>query len=385
MVNNIGHYGVNNMSFMYPVRSSVQPYNASIAISSPENTKTNSTNLIHDYLNAIGKQNLIQVKQEPVYTPSGVKDFENMVLRDVTGKVVQSVKYTQEGSKITQNVEVNAYDGSMFRKVLVNDNNLKTLTVDFKDKNGKIIAQESRTYEKIDNDTAISTHNGEEYKITGLSGHVLTIEHNGEKHLIDLDKKIADYTETVEQDKKGKITPEQKEKLISRIKNKPADVILTMDKEIDEFVFLDSDSHDGFYRDEDGKRVLKVTPNAFDHIDVHELGHAIYNMGNGKVWGETNPEYYKTHDEELKNIERTVANKDVVYTLQKYGNQSKLRGCSDITDEQGKAVGAEEVFAETYNWMNSMEVDKIQAERMLHLLQYMPKTVGLAYNGCLNI
>ena len=148
-------------------------------------------NLIKQYLDNLALQNKPQIlgdNSKPIFTPTGIGNYENMLVKDATGKVVQEVKYTKEGNKIVETVNVNSVDGSKLNKVITQDGNKKTMSINVKDKNGNDLINENRTYEKIDDDNAISTHNGQEYKISGLKGNVITVEHNGEKKVIDFEK-----------------------------------------------------------------------------------------------------------------------------------------------------------------------------------------------------
>ena len=57
-------------------------------------------NLIKQYLDNLALQNKPQIlgdNSKPIFTPTGIGDYENMLVKDATGKVVQEVKYTNEG------------------------------------------------------------------------------------------------------------------------------------------------------------------------------------------------------------------------------------------------------------------------------------------------
>lgn len=345
------------------------------AVSNPQQAnKPQSENLITNYLNNLANQNKVQVAPKPEFTPSGVGEFENMTVKNTAGEIVQSVKYAQEGDKITQNIDVKCNDGSTFNKVVTKDGNKKAMTLEFKDKDGNILTTENRTYEQIDEDTAISVHNGEEYKITGLKGSVITIEHNGKKQVIDLEKKLASHTEDVRQNKNGQATPEQKEFLISMIKKQPADIILRVDKETDNLVFLDCPEYEGYYN-ENG-RALKASQKADSGLIIHELGHAIYDVDNGKGWGDNNQDYINTRAVEIENLQKSNAHQKIKDMMRKFTTQNY----PGQDPKEGLIMGANEEFAETFNIMNNIDIDNVWYKSTA-IIQYMPKSALMALEG----
>ena len=183
-----------------------------------------------------------------------------MKVLDSSGNVVQNVEFKKDGNKLTEEIFVKCVNGSTVNKTIVNEGNKKSMTLIFKNKNGEITGQENRTYEKLDDDTAISVHNGKTYKISGLSGNVITVEHNGQKKVIDLAKKVQPTVDDIRSGPTQKqITQEQTIFLINSIKKLSGDIILKFDDEIDQIVMLGNDEYEGFYNNDNGVRKLKIS------------------------------------------------------------------------------------------------------------------------------
>ena len=359
-----------------------QPPVKNIILNQNEKTQNSfqSANLIDKYLANLAMQNRPVINTKPIFTPA-FDGYNNMLQKDINGNTVQEVKYSKDGNKITETNFVRCYDGSIFNKIMTRDGNKKTMEIDFKDKDGNTLIQESRTYEKIDDDTAISTHNGKEYRISGLKGNILTIEHDGQKHVVDFDKKINAETEKITEEKTGnKITPSQKEFLISRIKNRPGDLILTFDKAIDSMTYLDIADYEGFYNN----RVLKTSPKADSALELHELGHGVNdNAAAGKArWSDNNPEYILAREQEINNYNNVNKDDDMDWRMQKFTTCDYFVK-DGWSKEAAKQEGADEEFAETYSYINNMDIEDVNY-RTTSLIQFMPKSVAIAYNAFKN-
>ena len=343
-------------------------------------------NLIKQYLDNLALQNKPQIlgdNSKPIFTPTGIGDYENMLVKDATGKVVQEVKYTKEGNKIVETVNVNSVDGSTLNKVITQDGNKKTMSINVKDKNGNDLINENRTYEKIDEDNAISTHNGQEYKISGLKGNVITVEHNGEKKVIDFEKMVNPETEKLDQSKTGNtITNEQKDFLISRLKNRSGDILLTIDKELDKLTFMDEKGYEGWYvgYQDSTERTLKTCAEANNMLELHELGHGVneFNDKSGKCWSDVNQEYHSVRDKEIEIFNQTNKSSDYKQYMQKFMNGEHMlsRGFSK---EECKLVGANEEFAEAYGFFNNMDIENVNF-KTTSLVQHMPESVRMVHS-----
>ena len=374
------------------------PFKGTDFVTKPQTVATNSifdgynTNLITQHVDGFIKQNKpAQEYWRPQYSPAGFNNYDNMLVRDAQGNIVQEVKFSKKGNTITQTINVNSVDGSKFSKVLTQNGNKKTMDINVKDKLGNILVQENRTYERLDDDTAISTRNGVEYKISGLKGNVITVEHEGKKEVIDFNQKIFPTTEKLDQSSTGKnITDEQKEFLISRIKNRPGDLILTLANEIDKFTFMDEDGYEGWYcgykdnRPEernDAIRILKTCRAADNMLELHELGHGVNEQNNksGNCWSDLNLIYRAVREKEINDFHNNMSSNDYKLYMQKFTNGENMLG-SGMTKEECKLVSANEEFAETFGFYNNMDIENVNF-RTTSLIQYMPASSRMAYNA----
>jgi len=162
-----------------------------------------------------------------VRIPSGVEDYKNYSEYDKSGKEVASVKYSKEGNYIVQTIKTKSPDGTSLEKTLKNSPNFKHSNIIIKDKDGNILLDKEKSYQKFDNDKAQTIVNGETYNISGLSGNVLKVEHNGNETIIDLNKMLNPDVKLLKlmtppeklKIRDTKITNEEKEKLFNRIKS----------------------------------------------------------------------------------------------------------------------------------------------------------------------
>lgn len=341
------------------------------------------TNFLSKYINNTAEQNKINVvqnSQKPEYTPAGFGNFENMTVKDKYGNIIQEVKFTKEGEKITQTVKIKAVDGSSVEKVITQTGSRKTMTLNMTDKNGSSLINETRSYEKIDDDNALSVKNGEVYKISGLGGNVITVEHNGQKHVFDINKIIAAKTQNLDQSETGNfITEEQKEFLVSRIKNHPGDIILKFAEEIDSLVFMEGDGFEGWYKGygsypkelrNNAKRELKTCAKADSMLELHELGHAVNELNDksGKQLTDDNFAYIRIRENEMQSFFKNCsANERKV--LEKF-----TTGALDF----GRAVAADEQFAEIFGFINNMDIENVSYRTTL-LFRNMPQSSALVY------
>ena len=366
----------NNLNINQPIQvynSNAKTDNEIINNDSPKQP----SNLIEKYLSNLALQNKPTVKNnvdlKPLFTPT-FDGYNNMVQKDENGNIVQEVKYSKDGNKIIQDIFVQCYDGSKFNQKKIKDGNKKTMEIDFKDKDGNSIIKESRSYEKIDDDNAISIHNGKEYKISGLKGHVITIEHDGQKNIIDFDKKVNSDTENINEEKTGKkITPEQKDFLINRIKYRSGDIILDFDKKINNLTLLDIDDYEGYYN----HGALKTCPKADYSLELHELGHGVSVRADGTKWTDDNSEYLELRENEINNFKNSVRDEDFDWRMQKFTTCDYFIK-DGMSPENAKKQGANEEFAETYSLINNIDIEDI-SYRTTSLIQYMPKSTVVAY------
>lgn len=384
MINSVG-MNCNYIQYCNPVFSSKKPNTVSNIDKYNENTSKETTNLIMQYLENQGKNNILSSYNvsSPIWTPAFDK-CENMKVTDAQGNVVQNVEFKKDGDKLTEKIFVKSVNGSTVNKTIVNDGNKKSMELVFRNKNGEITGQESRSYEKIDEDTAISVHNGETYKISGLSTDVITVEHNGVKKVINLGEKVQSTLDTIENAPTQKqISQEQKEFLLDSIKKLSGDVILKFDEEIDQLVMLDTDEYEGFYCNDNGVRKLKLSQSVKDDMTlIHELGHAINCIDsqcddNNYVRWSDKEDYVKAREIELNNFRNRCKNDSIKRPMEKFTYDNFLdKGYKSYEEAQKDAQ--DEEFAEMTGFINCMDVDWVN-NRIPCLLQFMPDSTKMVY------
>jgi len=330
----------------------------------------------------------------PIFSPSGIGNYKNMVVKDSKGNTVQDIKYEKQGNTIIQKIRVIGVDGSILNKIVTSDGKNKTMVVEIKNRFGYPIVKESRSYQKINDDMAISTKNGTQYKIYGLSGNVITIEHNGQKKVIDLNKYIKQTTEKLDQSSTGKnLTKEQYEHLLSRIKNRSGDLILTFANEIDKLVYIEGDEVEGFYKGYADKneynqnnniRLLKTCKNANNILELHELGHAVNELNDksGRCWSDYDMSYLNTREREIQNFYTTNKSNPLTTYMQKFTNG--IYSINNNTDNiKAKSIAANEEFAEAYAFFNNIDIETMDNSnyRTTTLFRHFPESFRIVVNN----
>lgn len=390
MINSVG-MNSNYAQYCKPVFPSQAKNNVAINPNVETNTPKETTNLIMLYLENQARNNVTSPYNvsSPIWTHA-FGNCDNMKVLDASGNVVQSVEFKKDGDKLTEEIFVKCVNGSTVNKTIINDGNKKSMTLIFKNKNGEITGQENRTYEKLDDNTAISVHNGKTYKISGLSGDVITVEHNGQKKVIDLDKKIQPTLDTIENEPTNKqISQEQREFLLNSVKKLSGDIILKFDEEIDQMVMLDTDEYEGFYRNDNGVRKFKLSQKVKDDMTfVHELGHAInridskggdidQNNWRNKVCWSDNKNFAKVREFEMNSFRKNCKNNDIIQSMNKFIYDDFIQK-GYMSYEEGQKDGQDEEFAEMTGFINCMDVDWINS-RVPCLLQFMPDSTQMVY------
>ena len=348
-------------------------------------SQNENTNLVICYLESQARNNVSSAYSvsNPIYTLA-FDDIENLKIVDLQGNIVQNVEFKKEGNKLTENIFVKSVNGSTLHKTIVNDVNTKSMEIVLKNKNGEIIGQEVRSYKKLDNDNAISTHNGKTYNISGLSTNVITVEHNGQKTIIDLNSKIQDTMDNFDGSPTNtNIDVAQREFLANILKKLSGDLILKFNEEIDKLVLLDFDEYEGFYRNDNGVRKLQLSSKVTDDMTfLHELGHAINaldNQGynNDNRWCD-NKNYRSMRSVEMENLRNRCSNSLTKKILNKFTNfDFERKGYSSFESAQKDA--SDEQFAELIGFFNCMDICKMN-ERTLALLQFMPASTQMVYD-----
>ena len=384
MINSVS-MNSNYLQYCKPVFTSQAQNNVAINPNVETNTPKENTNLIMQYLEnqARNKVSSPYSVSTPVWTHA-FGNCDNMKVFDAQGNVVQNVEFKKDDNKLTEEIFVKCVNGSTVNKTIVNDGNKKSMTLIFKNKNGEITGQENRTYEKLNDDTAISVHNGKIYKISGLLGDVITVEHDGQKKVIDLSKKIQPTLDTIENEPTQKlISQEQREFLLNSVKKLSGDIILKFDEEIDQMVMLDTDEYEGFYRNDNGVRKFKLSQKVKDDMTfVHELGHAINRIDSegdneNQVRISDNKDYVRAREIEMNNFRNRCKNDDIIKPMNKFIYDDFIKK-GYMSYEEGQKDGQDEEFAEMTGFINCMDVDWIN-NRVTCMLQFMPDSTQMVY------
>lgn len=379
----MGISDIKTNQLVYPSYNAVQINMNKPTVNAPQ------PNVIYDYPKADG-----QIYYPPIMTniadqynvssPAFTHAFgncDNMKVVDSLGNVVQNVEFKKDGNKLTEEIFVKCVNGSTVNKTIVNDGNKKAMTLTFKNKYGEITGQENRTYQKIDKDTAISVHNGKTYKISGLSGDVITVEYNGQKKVIDLGKKIQPTLDTIKNEPTNKqISQEQKEFLLNSVKKLSGDILLKFDEEIDQMVMLDTDEYEGFYCNNDGIRKLKFSSQVTDDMTFcHELGHAINHIDSKgtEVCLSDDNDFANVRGKEISDFRSQCKNKDISGFMGKFIYDDLIEKGTMNYDE-GHKLGQDEEFAEMTGFINCIDVDRTNV-RVPCLLQFMPDSTQIIY------
>ena len=155
MIHSVG-MNSNYAQYCKPVFTSQAQNNVAINPNVETKTPKENTNLIMQYLENQARNNVSSPYS--VSTPIWTHAFgncDNMKVLDSSGNVVQNVEFKKDGDRLTEEIFVKCVNGSTVNKTIINDGNKKSMNLIFKNKNGEITGQERRTYEKLDNNTAI--------------------------------------------------------------------------------------------------------------------------------------------------------------------------------------------------------------------------------------
>jgi len=357
-------------------------------------SQASSKNLIEQYLTQTGMNNLQFIKTtNTISTPSGVGNYKNRVETDALGREILSINYTQSGSAITQNLKTTSPDGTTVEKVTTNDNNLKKTNLVIKDKSGKILLNKEKSYEKLNDDCARTVVNGETYNISGLSGNVISVEHNGEVKTIDLLKMTDEKVEKMTITKNGenedesfenrpeKISDKERETLYSKIKSLGGDDLSRLADSVDEIAFLDTPDNclESFYN----KRALIYSKDVGPHVILHELGHAVNHRNSDDELLSSNNHLKNIREYEVNNFRQNKTSADT-YFYNKFTNADNLVRRNQEPDmESAESRLRDETFAEGYVMLNSTDIldfDQNVQQRALSLTKYCPKTLAQIEN-----
>ena len=322
--------------------------------------------------------------------PSGVDDYNNYAEYNRFGNKVVDIQHYKDGDSLIQKISTVSPDGTSFEKLLKNSPNFKSMNILVKDINGNILLSKDKFYKKIDDDKAQTAVNGKVYNISGLSGDVINVEHNGQVIHLDLNKMLVPEVKLLKlrcspdkyQIRKEPITKEEKEKLFGRIKKLDGDDLFRLAKCVEHLQFLDNTKIDAHFVD--NGRTLLLSGKDWENstlITKHELGHATNHL---------NPENLISNDimfKNLRNYERMQFRQNSNMTKgDKYFSDKFLYGNPDLDwGNDGGVIDPDnislldETFAESYNNLNTMDIihyeDEVIPSRIVSMYKYMPRTM----------
>lgn len=386
MLDKVGNFTTNyNTGNINTVKKSQVISNPNNGVSFKANTA--SANLIEQYLNNLSGTNSINIaKNNEKITPSGVDNYNNYTEFDDFGNEIINVSYSKENNSTVQNVKIKSPSGITTERITKNSEDTKSLNLVIKDKNGNILLNREKSYKKIDNDKAQTIVNGDVYNISGLNSNVITVEHNGETVVLDLNKMLIDNVADEDPDSnslpKRKITDEEKEKLFDKIKALNGDDLYRLSKSVEKIQYFSG--MDSFFNHRN-KALLLQTKDIFGlDITNHELGHA-YNHVN------ENPDNKGSMLSNRKRFEEIRQQATTLYLNNKTSTANDARFYGKFLDtkycmERGNYETIEatnrnlqdEMFAESYNLLNTTNIINFDEGigcpgRMLSMMKYMPE------------
>lgn len=325
-------------------------------------------------------------------SPSEVDGYQNFSEINSQGQEVVSVKYSKDGDILVQDLKTTSPDGTTLEKTLKNSLGFKSSHIVIKDKDGNVLLTKDKSCKKLDDDKSQTIVNGQVYNISGLSGNIINIEHDGQVTELDLNKLLNPDVKLLKLNtspdnfeiRDTKISDEEKEKLFNRIKSLSGDDLIRLYKSVNNLQFLDEKSIESFFVDTGKTLLLSGEEWENSHmVTEHELGHAINHVkvtdDNYNVLSDTEPfktirNYEKINF--IQNSNDTLADK-VFNTKFISGNPERDWGGGDPPNDD---IGLrDETFAECYDNLNNMDIihyeDEILPMRTLALFKYLPKTM----------
>lgn len=241
------------------------------------------------------------------------------------------------------------------------DDILGNRIIDYKitDKNGKILMNQSTTFEVIDENHFVSSRNNKKFdiKFNGTSLSVTNLQTN--------------ETVTIELDKFTKGTYE---KLIPVLKSFPGDELFNMKKLNLDSMSVDESVDNACFNNH--RKTIKTRESYIDlSVLLHELGHAKDDLAFNEINETINndPQLRQIYEEERKAFRENFG--DAQQSFVGYF-------CAD-THYLGKDNSIDEGIAETNTLLSTYPKNNIQNIRSLYWQQYFPRTIAYL-SGLLN-
>lgn len=294
-----------------------------------------------------------QVLRKELYTLSDLAGIPNIkyVYPNGEEKIISSGHYDENTGKTTVTKDMKSLDGTK-TEYLYEDEPNGNMHSSYKitDKNGNVLLDKTITFEKLDENTFISTENDKKYEVKFSNGIInITNMNNGEVSTFNFDEK-ADG---------------DKEKLLESFKQMPAEEIIALNQNTDNFIGIKNIYQSTYAAT---TRTIKSGDNLFTIL--HEAGHAKDYANVNVRQKETlvnsifsNPEVNKVFEEE-----KAAFNK--AFPLAQRDHISYFIKTSEYKD------GIQEAIAETNAILNTKQSDTLFSIRTHYLQQYFPKTIA---------
>ena len=291
------------------------------------------------------------------YSPSDISGVFDVRVRDVaTGKtkILSSGKVDKETGIKTVEKDMTSNDGTRTQYHYEDDPQGNRI-IDYKitDKDGNVLMNDKQTFEVINENKFVSSHNGKVYDIEFL-GDNLTIKsrNDGVTTEIELNKLITAQSD--------------KAMLVGLMKQMPAEELIALDKHVNHLESLKDKLRSNFSSPLDNR--LQVG----DDISVleHELGHSKHETPIGQYVIEATPTIQKVYDAELKAFKKTATKEEqkfIDYFIDP--NSHKSKAWLDI----GTMM---ETIAESNSLLNNYYHSPELAIRAQYLQQHFPKTIA---------
>ena len=291
------------------------------------------------------------------YTQSDVPGVFDVRVRDaVTGetKILSSGKVDKETGIKTVEKDMTSNDGTR-TQYRYEDDPQGNRIIDYKitDKDGNVLMNDKQTFEVINENKFVSSHNGKVYDIE-FSGDNLTIKsrNDGVTTEIELNKLITAQSD--------------KAMLVNLLKQMPAEELISMKENVNHLESLKDKMRSNFDSPKDNR--LQVG----DDITVleHELGHSKHETPVGQYVIEATPEIKKVYNEELEAFKKTATKEEQSFI--DYFIDPKTHDSKPWLD----AGNMMETIAESNSLLNNYYHSPELAMRAQYLQQHFPKTIA---------
>ena len=307
-------------------------------------TVLNETNIIRDK-----DGNIIRTEY---YSQSDVPGILDVRVKTPDGKtkVISSGKVDPETGFTLIEKNMKSLDGTV-TQYRYEDDPQGNRIIDYKitDKDGKVLMNDSQTFEVISDTKMISSYNDNVYEIT-LDGNKLTVKGKttGEEAVFELDTYLSDKS--------------NKEMLFNLLKQMPGHELINLNKKVKTL----SSTNDKISSKYIPVRQSIITGNDISVL-LHEAGHSKHSLGTQEV--QFNDEFMKIFDEEREAFIKAFPDqqhKHLEYFLNEQLHIARMR-------KQGTY---KETVAETNSLLNTYYHSPELQIRAQYLQQYFPRTIA---------